>query len=182
MVCGLLHPGGMNITSLLVGAGAGAGLMYLLDPDLGNRRRALVRDQLVRARHLTEDAMDATSRDMRNRARGVVAELRGRLRREDVGDEVLRERVRARIGAVVGHAGALETLVSDGKVTLRGPVLNDEVERLLRRVKSVRGVGEVVSELEVHETPGNVPALQGRPRPMRAGEVFDLLPTRWLPW
>ena len=167
---------------VLLGAAIGAGIMYLLDPDGGRRRRALVRDQLVSAGHRASDAVGATSRDMTNRARGVVAELRGRLRREEVGDDVLRERVRARIGSVVGHAGALETHVSDGKVTLRGPVLNDEVERLLRRVKSVRGVGEVVSELEVHETPGNVPALQGRPLPLRAGEVFDLLPTRWLPW
>src|SRR5258705_381242 len=64
---------------------------------------------------------------------------------------------------------------------LRGAVLGEEVERLLRRVRSVRGVEDVVSELEVHEVPGNIPSLQGRPRPMRAGEVFDLLPTRWLP-
>ena len=63
----------MNITSVLVGAGAGAGLMYLLDPDLGNRRRALMRDQLVRAGHVTGDAVDVTSRDVRNRARGAVA-------------------------------------------------------------------------------------------------------------
>jgi hypothetical protein len=167
---------------VLFGAAIGAGIMYLLDPDGGRRRRALVRDQLVSAGHRASDAVGAKSRDMTNRARGVVAELRGRLRREEVGDDVLRERVRARIGSVVGHAGALEAHVSDGTVTLRGPVLHDEVERLLRRVKSVRGVGEVVSELEVHETPGNVPALQGRPRPMRAGEVFDLLPTRWRPW
>ena len=54
----------MNITSVLVGAGAGAGLMYLLDPDLGNRRRALMRDQLVRAGHVTGDAVDVTSRDV----------------------------------------------------------------------------------------------------------------------
>ena len=95
-------------------------------------------------------------------ARGLVLRLDGRS-----------GRVRARIGSVIGHASTLEADVSDGTVTLRGPVLHDEVERLLRRVKSVRGVGEVVSELEVHDTPGNVPALQGRPRPMRAGEVFE---------
>ena len=33
----------------------------------------------------------------------------------------------------------------------------------------------------MHETPGTIPALQGRPLPARAGEVFDLLPTRWPP-
>jgi hypothetical protein len=166
---------------VLLGAAIGAGLMYLLDPDGGRRRRALVRDQLVSAGHRASDAVGATSRDMTNRARGVVAELRGRLRREHPSDDVLRERVRARIGSIVGRASAIETHVSDGCVTLRGPVLTEEVERLLRRVRGVRGVAEVVSQLEVHEAPGDVPALQGRPRPIQAGEVFDLLPTRWLP-
>jgi len=169
------------LSRVLLGALIGAGVMYLLDPDGGRRRRAVLRDQLVSAGHKTSDAVGATSRDVTNRARGVVAELRGRLRREHVDDDKLRERVRARIGSVVGHAGALETHVSDGRVTLRGPVLSEELERLLRRVRGVRGVEEVLSELEVHESPGTVPALQGRPRPMRAGEVFDLLPTQWLP-
>jgi len=169
------------LSRVLLGALIGAGVMYLLDPDRGRRRRAVLRDQLVSAGHRTSDAVGATSRDVTNRARGVVAELRGRLRREHVDDQLLRERVRARVGAVVGHAAALETYVSDGRVTLRGPVLSEELERLLRRVRGVRGVEEVLSELEVHESPGTVPALQGRPRPMRAGEVFDLLPTRWLP-
>jgi hypothetical protein len=169
------------LSRVLLGALIGAGVMYLLDPDGGRRRRAVLRDQLVSAGHKTSDAVGATSRDVTNRARGVVAELRGRLRREHVDDQVLRERVRARVGSVVGHAGALETHVSDGRVTLRGPVLSEELERLLRRVRGVRGVEEVLSELEVHESPGTVPALQGRPRPIRAGEVFDLLPTRWLP-
>jgi len=171
----------LRLGRVLLGAALGAGIMYLVDPDGGRRRRALLRDQLVSAGHKTSDAVGATSRDVTNRARGVVAELRGRLRREHVGDDVLRERVRARVGSVVGHAGALETHVSDGRVTLRGPVLSEEVERLLRRVRGVRGVEEVLSELEVHESPGTVPALQGRPRPIQAGEVFDLLPTRWLP-
>ena len=172
----------MPLARVLLGAVIGAGIMYLLDPDRGRRRRTRLRDQLVSAGHRTSDAVGATSRDVTNRARGVVAELRGRLHREQVSDEVLRERVRVRIGSVVGHAGAIETHVSGGRVTLRGPVLGEEIDRLLRRVRGVRGVEEVVSELEVHETPGNVPALQGQPRPIQAGEVFDLLPTRWLPW
>ena len=171
----------LRLSRVLLGAALGAGFMYLLDPDGGRRRRALLRDQIVSAGHKTGDAVGATSRDVTNRARGVVAELRGRLRRAHVGDDKLRERVRARVGSVVGRAAAIETHVSDGRVTLRGPVLGEEVERLMRRVRGVRGVEEVVSQLEVHDEPGNVPALQGRPRPLRAGEVFDLLPTRWLP-
>src|SRR5687768_11339753 len=136
----LLHPPSMKLTSLLVVAGSGAGLMYLLDPDQGNRRRARMRDQLVRARHLTGDAMDATSRDMRNRARGVVAELRARLIPEDVSDDVLQQRVRARLGRVVRYARSIDATVDDGRVTLQGPALSDDVGRLVRRVGQVPGV------------------------------------------
>lgn len=163
------------MTSLLVGAGAGAGLMYLLDPDLGNRRRALVRDQLVRARHLTEDAMDATSRDVRNRARGVVAELRSRLVPEDVTDDVLQERVRARLGQTVRYARSIETLVADGVVMLRGPVLADDVARVVRRVGQVPGVRAVDNRLESHTEPGDVPGLQGAQRSSGSGEVHELM-------
>jgi hypothetical protein len=152
----------MNITSLLVGAGAGAGLMYLLDPDQGNRRRALVRDQLVHAGHLTGDAVDATSRDVRNRARGVVAELRSRLSPEgDVPDDRLRERVRARLGQIVRYAHSIEATVDGGRVSLRGPVLADDVAGLVRRIERVPGVREVDDQLELHAEPGSVPGLQG---------------------
>lgn len=172
MVWGLLQSRSMNIASLLVGAGAGAGLMYLLDPDLGNRRRALMRDQLLKARHLTEDAMDATSRDMRNRARGVVAELRARLIPEDVTDDVLEERVRARLGQTVRYARSIETSVADGAVTLRGPVLADDVARVVRRVGQVPGVKSVDNRLDVHAEPDGVLGLQGA-RPS-TGEVLEL--------
>jgi hypothetical protein len=164
----------MNITSLLVGAGAGAGLMYLLDPDHGNRRRALMRDRLVRVRHLTEDAMDATSRDMRNRARGVVAELRAHLLPEDVSDDVLQERIRARLGQTLRYARSIETSVAAGCVTLRGPVLADDVARVVRRIGQVPGVQAVDNHLDVHPEPGAVPGLQGARR-STSGEVHELM-------
>jgi len=171
----------MLLLRVLTTAAAGAGLMYLLDPAGGRRRRALVRDQIVRAAHRTGDAVDATSRDVGNRARGVVAELRNRLVNVEVSDDVLHERVRARIGSVIGRAGAIGATVIDGRVSLRGPVLADDVDRLVRRVRSVPGVREVIDQLDVHDEPGGVPGLQGRPRPPRGGEVFDLLQTRWSP-
>ena len=88
-----------NVLSAIGGVTAGLGLMYFLDPDQGWRRRALAKDQMVHAVYKTGDAMDATSRDIANRARGAVAELRGRLRSEAVNDDILRDRVRARVGA-----------------------------------------------------------------------------------
>jgi len=46
----------------LYGAGIGAGLMYVFDPERGRRRRALARDQIVRTWRSTDDLIDkATS-------------------------------------------------------------------------------------------------------------------------
>ena len=163
---------------LIGGALAGAGLMYVLDPDRGARRRALLRDQAARARHKLGDGLDATARDVGNRARGTAAELRSRFRREDVGDEILHERVRSAIGRAVSHPGAITVTVRDGRVTLQGPVLEAELDDLLRDVRRVRGVAEVNNELEVHREPGSVPALQGgRPRDSRPDPAQD----NWAP-
>ena len=171
----------MDLLRVLGGAAAGAALMYAFDPDTGRRRRALVRDQLVHAAHKTTDAVDTTSRDLTNRARGVVADIRGRLHGAEVSDDVLTERVRARIGAVVGHGSAIDVAVDGGRVALTGPVLAEDVDRLRRRVRAVRGVKELDDRLEVHSVPGNVPGLQGRPRPPRGGEVFELWQENWSP-
>jgi BON domain len=170
-----------NMVSAIGGVAAGLGLMYFLDPDQGRRRRALMKDQVVHAAYKTGDAMDATSRDIANRARGAVAELRGRLRNEAVSDDVLAERVRARVGAVVGHASAIHVDVQDGRVILSGPILAHDVDRLIRRVTAVRGAREVDNRLQVHAEPGNVPGLQGASRAPRGGEVFDLMQRNWSP-
>jgi hypothetical protein len=170
-----------NVLSVVGGVGAGLGLMYFLDPAQGRRRRALVKDQMVHAAHKTGDAVDATSRDIANRAKGAVAELRGRFHNAEVSDDVLRERVRARVGAVIGHASAVDVDVSDGRVTLSGPVLSHEVDRLLRRVGTVRGVKDVENRLAVYAEPGNVPGLQGAARASRGGTVLDLMQRTWSP-
>ncbi len=64
---------------LLGGIGLGAGLMYMLDPDRGRRRRALVRDQLTSASNRASKALGRASRDLSNRAQGVVAQARKRM-------------------------------------------------------------------------------------------------------
>jgi hypothetical protein len=52
------------------GLGAGAALMFLLDPDRGRRRRAWIRNKCVRLGKKTERALKTTSRDVRNRLQG----------------------------------------------------------------------------------------------------------------
>jgi uncharacterized membrane protein len=168
----------VGLTTMLSGIGLGAILMYILDPDRGNRRRAILRDKLVRAAHKTGDAMDASARDLSHRARGMVAEARSRIRHEPVADDILVERVRAKLGRVVSHPGSIDVTVHDGRVALRGPILHDEVNRALATTYLVRGVRAVDNQLEVHAEPGDVPGLQGgRTRPgMRTGPMQRVWP------
>src|SRR5262245_25793240 len=101
------------IRMLVTGTGLGAGLMYVLDPRAGARRRALARDQAVHAIRLLGDRLDVARRDGANRLRGVAAELRGMLAPEPLPDPVLTERIRARLGLATSHPGAIEIAVTD---------------------------------------------------------------------
>ena len=65
-----------EIIALLAGLGAGAALMYLLDPDRGNRRRALIRDKAVKLNRQTQEAVTGTVKDMTNRAKGMLHEAK----------------------------------------------------------------------------------------------------------
>ena len=68
---------GSNITwmcSVLGGLGLGAGLMYIFDPDRGKYRRDVARDKVTSTVNRTGQAISDTSRDLQNRARGVIAE------------------------------------------------------------------------------------------------------------
>jgi hypothetical protein len=169
----------MNNSRLFLGAALGAGLVYLLDADRGRRRRALLRDKLVRAANVTYDAVDTTTRDMANRSRGIVAVTRSRFRNEPVSDAVLTERVRSKLGRWTSHPGAIELEARDGHVTLRGPVLTHEVPALLAAVGAVRGVESVADQLELHDTADSVPALQGEGT--IPGSSLDLLQRTWAP-
>lgn len=155
---------------VLGGLGLGAALMYVLDPERGKRRRALVRDKAVRVARKASDTLDARSRDIRNRTRGAAAEIQAMTRQEDAPDPVLEERVRAEMGRAVTTPGAIDVRATGGKVTLSGPVLASEVDGLLSTVRGVRGVDEVVNGLAVHEIPEDVPALQGARGPRSKAE------------
>jgi uncharacterized membrane protein len=167
--------------AMIVGAGVGAGLMYLYDPQMGRRRRALTRDQFVRLGHRVDDAIDVTRRDLTNRAVGLWAEVRSSITSDGVSGEVLAERVRAQLGSLVSHPGALEVRAEQDRVILSGPVLRHEVDGLLKGVAAVRGVHEVENRLDVHDEPGNVPGLQGQPGRRLSGRQLDVMQRHWSP-
>lgn len=168
----------MKLNSLFA-FGLGAGVMYLMDPDRGRRRRALVRDKFVSVTSHVDDVAYKIGRDLAHRGTGLVAELRALGRREPVPDEVIQARVRSRLGRLVSHPHALVVHVQQGKVTLGGPILAHEVNDLLRRVTRVPGVKSVENRLDIHKQAGDLPALQGGG--VRMPERFELAQENWSP-
>jgi len=163
--------------NILAGAAIGAGLLYLLDPDRGERRRALVRDKFVGFGNGARWWASKQIRNANNHARGTVAEYYARWRdsRAQFSDEVLEERVKAQIGHVLSHPGALDVVATGGHVTIAGPVLRGETEKLRERLDVTRGVREYDLRVEEHDSAENVPGLQGEsPRKERQGEIEPL--------
>lgn len=66
-----------TVAVALAAFGLGAAIMYVLDPDSGRRRRAIVRDKTISAANDAADAVQNTARDLHNRAQGTVAEMKG---------------------------------------------------------------------------------------------------------
>jgi hypothetical protein len=150
--------------------------MYLLDPDRGRRRRALLRDKGAWALRKTGDCIEVTAHDLRNRAQGITHIHSSS---EPVDDRIVAERVRSKLGRVVAHPGAIEVNALNGAVTLSGPILVEEMPELLKCVNGVRGVKQVINNLEAHEQADNHPALQGGRE--RQGAHFEFFQENWSP-
>jgi uncharacterized membrane protein len=163
-----------------IAALASAGLMFLLDPRSGRRRRALLRDQLHRTLHESQEFARKAGVDARNRMHGLLHRSRSLLHREAVSDDVIVERVRAALGRLSSHPGAIEVFCTDGVVHLRGDILASEVPHVVKGVRHVRGVKDVVDELRAHESPRFIPALQGGRYPV-ATTHFEYLQENWSP-
>jgi len=140
-------------------AALGAGLIYLLDPQNGRRRRALAADKVSGIVNETGRVFRRAGQrvqDLMNRGRGVAYETRQRLgavRGGPVSAEQLLQRVRSEMGHVVSHAGAIQVMADgEGCVTLSGRVLASEVDPLLKTVNQVPGVCQIVNRLDVQDT------------------------------
>ena len=168
----------MDNRALMAGMSLGAAMAFMLDPNSGGRRRALVRDKIVHGTKLTGRAVDATIRDMSNRSRGIVAASR-RWSDDKPDDSLLLQRVRTKLGRVCSHPHAISVEVNEGVVRLRGPILAAEVADVERTARKVPGVKSVIDELEPHLWADSVPALQGQGR--KAGSSFDLFQCNWAP-
>jgi hypothetical protein len=146
---------------LALGVGLAAAGFTLFDPRRGGARRAMIRDKVAsRARKVREEGRGLLIHAA-DRIRGAIHETRARFDEGGISDSVLEDRVRAQMGRAVSHPGGLRIKAVDGCIEIAGPVLRHEVDGLVDRIRSVRGVKDVVERLDVHDEPGNEPALQG---------------------
>jgi len=163
---------------LLLALALGATSAFLLDPQQGRRRRALVRDKVTKTVNESREFADAARKDLRYRAQGIAARARS-WRGSGAPDDILVERVRAKLGRYSSHPGAIEVTAHNGRVVLAGEVLASEQESLYDAVCSVRGVEHVENNLTAHESAQGVSSLQGGAAPDR--ERFELAQDSWTP-
>ncbi len=173
------RPPSVNAGLLMATFAAGAAAAALFEPRSGARRRSLVVQKAIHARKATTTFGQKAARDLANRSRGLLASARSSVRDGAVPDEVLRERVRSRIGRLTSHPSAIEVVAHAGVVELRGPVLESEADQVLEGARRVRGAHEVMDRLERHRTAANVPGLQGGAG--RSGPVPELMQQNWAP-
>jgi osmotically-inducible protein OsmY len=141
-----------GLGGLTLGTAIGAGLMFLLDPANGYRRRGALRRLLSAAR---EEHPDPVAREAAGtsgfgeRSRSLAAAVRARLHRHRADGRTLEARVRARLGRVATNPGAIAVIAEGSRVTLRGAVPPDELDDVLDEVAAVDGVGEIYNLLQV---------------------------------
>lgn len=145
-----------NPVGALGAVAAGALAMYYLDPELGERRRALLAD-LVRS---------GLPGERRGRARARLSQRAAHLLAmapDPQSDAELRDRIQRRLGAMVSYPRAIHIRVEQGVVRLSGRVLAKECEGLVDQVQRMPGVHRVVNGMSAHDLPVEI-AAEGVPQ------------------
>ena len=132
----------------------GVAAMYYYDPKDGARRRSTCRDQFLSGFNRMARSIDRLGRHLYNRATGMAHEARSKMSREDVDDRVIIDRVRSGIGRCVSNTGAVQVQSRNGRVVLNGYVLASEADALLKCAWAVRGVKEIINQLQIRPNDG----------------------------
>jgi hypothetical protein len=78
---------GKAILPAIGAMGLGAGLMYMMDPEEGPRRRAMMRDKMAHWGNEAEDMVEGKARHMSNKAKGMMAEAKSHMHEMGMSDE-----------------------------------------------------------------------------------------------
>jgi osmotically-inducible protein OsmY len=137
-------------------AAAAAGIAWLLDPESGRRRRALLRDRVAAF-------FRRSARRGGRAARGVASEAYGlkqkathlREQPKDFDDGTLKAKVETELfRAADSPKGRVNVNAQRGVVQLRGEVESPElIDELVARARSVQGVQEVENLLHLPGSP-----------------------------
>jgi hypothetical protein len=133
---------------LLAGVLLGAGLMYLFDARMGNRRRAVARDKAMGLLWRSSGVAGKTYRHLRNQLEGVVANLTRTVRPEgSVSDRKLIDRIRSVVGRSIPHPSSVDFSAHEGKVTVRGYLKPHEAGQLILAIEKVPGVRSIDNQI-----------------------------------
>lgn len=147
---------------IIAGAILGATAAYVLDPEKGRSRRAVLKDKAKSLTHKSYDYSEKLLKRFSNQAMGVKAKATRMFRHIDTDDERLVRRVRSAIGHYVSHSQLIEVLAENGEVTLKGPVLESEIDNLVSQIETVPGVKLVIDHLDVYDAPEQLANLSPR--------------------
>jgi uncharacterized membrane protein len=155
-------------------------MMYFLDPQHGNRRRALVRDKVNSWVNDLDESLDKAREDLRNRTRGMLSEMTAKLSDQGAADWILEERVRSNLGRLASHTGGIDVRADGGYIHLSGPTLRHERDAIVKTAARTRGVYGVEDELQTFDNPQDIPTLQGPPSVGRQ-TALDIQQQNWSP-
>jgi len=164
---------------LLMGTLGAAG-MYFLDPRLGRRRRAVLRDKLIHLQKQATAGIELGTRDLAHRVQGLAAEGRHLVTNGDADDETIEARVRSALGRIVARPREVSVVSSGGIVLLSGMVAPHEHDALITAVRAIRGVHGVNNDLDV------VRRIEADDQPSAGvaqshGHTFELMQENWSP-
>ena len=95
----------------------------------------------------TACALTYTGTHLQNRSRGVYHETLRHFRHDEAPDAKLCARVRAKLGHVIPNVHGIQVTAHNGVVSLSGKLSDEEIDRVLRALRSVPGVNDVENHL-----------------------------------
>ena len=134
--------------AMLGGLGLGAGLMYILDPSAGRKRRQAVAEKTGSVGRKSR-SLGRVSRDIGKEAWGLLTEAQSVFEGRMEDDATLTDRVRIRLERTLENPQTVQVLVENGVVTLAGTVGAAEFDQLVSSVLRVKGVRDVNDQLDV---------------------------------
>ena len=166
--------GGMDMSSMMsvltpmvtfmAGMAVGAGLMYMMDPEVGSRRRLQAREAAGRYMHRTQDTMRQQAQRLSGRGRqeDMTRGAETMTSQQDTMDDIdLREKIRSRLQERIDNADRIEIEVSGGMVTLSGSAKTHEVDRIIDAASTLPNVRSVINRISVQGQPTGSSGMPG---------------------